>query len=109
MLAGFVGDAAFGVACVVAHESVTAAAAGERMKEIQTFAEFAEAQIEEAGAMTIHQNDAEAGQSSEQLSEGLEMEMPIDGEFGGAEARGQIVLAPEALRRAGENRFSVRA
>src|SRR5216684_2013915 len=109
MLASFVGDAAFGVACVVAHESVAASAANKRMKEVHALVEFAAAQLEETRAMTIDQHDAEAGKRSQQLSQRLQVEMAIDGKFGAAELGGQIVLAPEALRRAGEDGFGVRA
>ena len=74
------------------------------MKEIHTFGEFSQTQIEQTGAMTIDQDDAETGKCSEQLGEGLQLEMPIHHELRAAQLRRQIVLAPEALRRAGEDR-----
>ena len=52
--------------------------------------------------MTISQHDAQAGECSQQLCEGLEVEMPVDEKLRAAELRGQIVLAPEALRGASE-------
>jgi len=79
------------------------------MKEVHTFVEFAEAQLEEAGAMTVDQHDSEDGKRSQQLRQRLQVEMAINREFRAAELRGQIVLAPEALRRAGEDGFGVRA
>ncbi len=109
MVEGIVGDAALGVACIVAAEAVATAAAGQGMEEIHTFGEFAQAQIEQASAMAIDEDDAEAGKCSQQLGEGLEVEMPIDDELGGAQLRRQIVLTPETLRRAGEYRLGARA
>src|ERR1035438_4585920 len=109
MVEGIVGDAALGVACVVASEAIATAAAGQGVKEIHTLAEFAEAQIEEAGAMTIDQHDAEAGKRSEQLGERPEVEMPIDRELRAAELCRQIVLTPETLRGAGEYCLGARA
>jgi len=48
MVEGVVGDAALGVAGIVAAEAVATAAAGQGMKEIHTFGEFAEAPIEQS-------------------------------------------------------------
>ena len=98
MLAGFIGDAALGVACVVAGEAVATAAAGERMKEILAFGQLAEAQIEQAGAMTIDEHDAEAGKCSQQLGQRLQVEMAIHQKLRAAQLRRQIVLTPKALR-----------
>jgi hypothetical protein len=47
------------------------------MKESFPLGQFAETQIEEAGAMTIDEHDAEAGKRSEQLGQGLQVEVPI--------------------------------
>src|ERR1700683_4257431 len=77
MVEGIVGDAALGVASIVASEAVAAAAAGQGMEEIHALTEFAEAQIEQARAMTIEEDDAEAGKCPEQLGEGLQVEMAI--------------------------------
>jgi hypothetical protein len=78
------------------------------MKEIHTLGEFAEAQIEEACAMTIDEHDAKAGKCSQQLGERLQVEMTVHRELRGAELRRQIVLAPEALRGAGEDGLGTR-
>jgi len=77
------------------------------MKEALALGEFAEAQIEQAGAMAIDQYDAEAGKGSQQMSEGLEMKVTIDKKLGTAELRRQIILAPEILRRASEDRLGM--
>jgi hypothetical protein len=47
------------------------------MKEVHAFGEFAEAQIEEASAVTIDEDDAEAGKRSEQLGKRLKVEMAV--------------------------------
>ena len=109
MLAGLIGDAAFGVASVIAGKAVAATTAGQRMKESFAFSEFAQSQIEETGAMTIDQHDAEAGKYSQQLSQGFQVEMAIHEKLRAGQLRRQIVLAPEVLRRAGEDSLGMGA
>ena len=73
------------------------------MKESFAFGEFAQSQIEEAGAMAINQHDAEAGKCSQQLSQGFQVEMAIHQKLRAGQLRRQIILAPETLRRASED------
>jgi hypothetical protein len=109
VVAGFVGDAALGVAGVVAGEAIAAAAAGCGMEEAFALGEFAEAEIEEARAMAIDQHDAEAGEGSQQVGERLQVKVAVDEELSAAELRGQVVFAPEVLRRVGEYGFGMGA
>lgn len=71
MMAGLILDATLGVASIVAGEAIPAAPAGEGMKEAFAFDQLAEAQIEQAGAVTIDQHDAQAGKSSQELGQGF--------------------------------------
>ncbi len=59
--------------------------------------------------MAVEQNDGQAREGAEQLRQGLEPEVTVGVEFGGAQLRRQIVLAPEILRRAGEDRLGANA
>jgi hypothetical protein len=81
MLAGLIGDAAFGVASIVTGEAVPTSAAGKGMKESFALVQLAQAQIEHASAMTIHEDDAKTGECSQQLRDRLQMEMAIDKEL----------------------------
>jgi hypothetical protein len=87
MLARLFGNMALGVACVITGEAIAAAATGKRMKEIHALGEFAETQIEEAGATAIGQKDAEAGKRSQKLAERLKVEMAVDQKLRAAEVR----------------------
>src|SRR3984885_5850353 len=107
MLAGFIGDAALGMASVVTGETITAATAGEWMKESLQFVKFAETQLKQASPVTIDQDHAQAGRRSQQVGQRLQMEMPIHEQLRAAELRGQVILAPKALRGAGEDRLGM--
>jgi hypothetical protein len=51
------------------------------MKESFALVQLAQAQIEHASAMTIHEDDAKTGECSQQLRDRLQMEMAIDKEL----------------------------
>jgi hypothetical protein len=71
MLPGFIGCASFGVPAIVAGEAIAATAAGEGVKKSFAFVQLAKAKIEQAGALTIDQRDAQAGERSLQLRQGF--------------------------------------
>ena len=75
------------------------------MKEFLALGKFAETKIEQAGAMTIHKNDAQAGEGAQQVCQRLQVKVPVDEKLRGAQLCGQIILAPEASRTAGEYRL----
>src|SRR5271155_1081599 len=79
------------------------------MKKIHAFGKFAQTQIEQARAMTIDQHDAEAGKCSQQLGQRFQVEMAVHLKLGSGQLGRQIILAPEALRRAGEHSFGASA
>src|ERR1700687_3554714 len=107
MLAGFIGEVALAMASVVTGETITAATAGEGMKESLQFVKFAEAQLKQSSPVTIDQDHAQAGRRSQQVCQRLQMEMPIHEQLRATQLRGQIILAPKALRGAGEDRLGM--
>ena len=107
VLAGLIGDAPLGVTSVIAGEAIAAAAAGERLEESLTLGQFAETQIEQTSTMTVEQHDSETRKGSQQAGQRLEVEMAVDEKLSARELGGQIIFAPEALRRAGEYRLGM--
>jgi len=71
MLAGLVGDAALGMASVISGEPIAAASPGEGMKKSFALGQFAKTKIEQTGAMTIHKNDAQAGEGASRCARGF--------------------------------------
>src|ERR1700683_5410335 len=67
MLARFIRDPALGMASVITREAVAASATRERMRKSLPFVEFAQTQIEQAGAMAIHQHHAQARKRAQQV------------------------------------------
>src|SRR5580692_2658956 len=107
MLARFIGDSPLGMASVVTGETITAAAAGEGMKKSLQLVKFAETQLKQTSPVTIDQDHAQAGRRSQQVGQRLQMEMPIHQQLRATQLRGQIILAPKALRGAGEDRLGM--
>ncbi len=108
MLAYLIGNAALGVTSVISLEAIAAATMRKRVKEIHALGQLAETELEQAGAMTIQQHDAEAGKRSQELRQGFEVEMPINHQLRAAEVGGQVVLAPKTLRGTGKHGLGVR-
>jgi hypothetical protein len=79
------------------------------VKEIFALGQLAEPEIEKPGSVTIEEHNAQAGKCYQQLSERFQMKMTIHRELRAAELRGEIVLAPKALRGAGEHTFGARS
>ena len=69
VVAGFVFDAALGMAAVVSGITVAAALAGERLKQALALGQFAEAKIEDAGPVTVDQHDAQPRKRAQQVGQ----------------------------------------
>src|SRR5580704_985068 len=69
MLAGFIFDAALGMAAIVAGESVAASAARQGMKQVFTFGQFAQTKIENPGTMAIDQHNSKQRRRTQEMSQ----------------------------------------
>src|ERR1039458_10061954 len=92
-------EAAFGVPTIISGEAVAAAAAGKWMKKSFAFGQFAQAQVEQATPLAVDENDAQAGECSQQLGQGFQIEMPVQQKLCAAELGRKIILTTEDLCR----------
>ncbi len=107
MLAGLVFHAALGVASVIAGISVTAALAGQGVEQIFALGQFAEAKIEDAGAVPVDQHNAQQRGRAQKVGNRFEMKMAVQEKLRTRKAGGQIIFAPEAVSGAGEHGLAV--
>ena len=59
MLADFIFDTALGVAAFISGETIAASSPRQRVKEVLAFGKFAQAKIEDAGAMSVQKNNGQ--------------------------------------------------
>ena len=57
--------------------------------------------------MFVNQHDGKQGRSSQQMSQGFQMEMAIDIKLRAAQGGRQVKLSPDVLGSAGKNRFAL--
>jgi hypothetical protein len=108
MVARLIGHPAFRMASIVTAEAIATAAPRERMKKSFAFIKFAQTQIEQAGAMAIHQHHAQDGKRSQQVCQRFQAKMPVNQKLGAVQLCRQIIGSPKTLRGAGEDCLGVR-
>src|ERR1700733_14699818 len=109
MLAYFIFDAALGVASVISGETVAASSARQWMEQVFALGQLAEPEIEDTGAMAVHQHNPQQGNGPEKVSQRLEMKVATHKHLRSRKIRRQIVLLPDILRSASKHGLGVSA